>query len=151
MKYTSLWLKCLRAQLLNLTDEVYARAAPWLDWWSVCTRSSWNWLLIDKVQTVYCWTFRRKNHASLFPHSVERKNLSGSFKLQQIWLIKTGLPAFIWPSYIHLTYGTWSECFSKMARWWSEGPKHVAIKINETKYIVVLDSDYKQIAYLVTH
>jgi hypothetical protein len=32
--------------------------------------------------------------------------------------------------------------FCTMARWWSEGPKHVAIKIRITKYIVVFDSNW---------
>jgi len=34
-----------------------------------------------------------------------------------------------------------------MVRWGSEGPKHVAIKIRTTKYIVVFVGNYKQFVY----
>jgi len=46
--------------------------------------------------------------------------------------------------------------FSKFlydGQWWSEIPKHVAIKIKttKTKYIVVFEGSYKQSVYVTIH
>jgi hypothetical protein len=48
-------------------------------------------------------------------------------------------------AWLHCIYLKLSFC--KMARWRSEGPKHEAIKIRTTKYIVVFGGNYKQFVY----